>query len=121
LVTRRIEPSQRPRSRSMFVYRRYGPKYTPFVGLTLYWSTPAIGGGPVNPAAVGVASGAMPKSFWKPGVEGWNPGDWIGAFPKPTGLNGFTNVPVGDMGSLRFSGVGPLGNSHWVDCVGRWM
>ena len=52
-------PSQRPRSRSMFVYRKYGPKYTPFVGATLYISTPALGGGPVNPAVVGVAMDAM--------------------------------------------------------------
>jgi hypothetical protein len=36
----------------MLTYRRYGPKYTPLVGATLYISTPALGGGPENPAVV---------------------------------------------------------------------
>lgn len=58
---RRIEPSHRPRSRSMFVYLRYGPKYTLFVGLILYMSIPATGGGPVKPVVVGVAIEAMPS------------------------------------------------------------
>jgi hypothetical protein len=48
-------PSQTPFSTCMFTYRRYGPKYTPFVGLILYASAPALGGGPVNPRVVDVA------------------------------------------------------------------
>jgi hypothetical protein len=43
----------------MFVYRKYGPKYTLFVGWILYMSTPALGGGPVKPAAVGDAMDAI--------------------------------------------------------------
>ena len=119
---RRIDPSHNPRSISIFVYLRYGPKYTPLVGATLYWSTPATGGGPVKPAAVGVASGAMPKSPAKLAVWAGKPGDAKGALPKDGDAKGpATNVPVGDKGSLRFRGVGPLGNSHCVDCVGRCM
>lgn len=49
-----IDPSQMPLSRSILVYLRYGPKYTPFVGAILYISTPALGGGPEKPATVGV-------------------------------------------------------------------
>lgn len=116
MVMRRIDPSHNPRSMSMFVYLRYGPKYTPLVGATLYWSTPAAGGGPVKPVVVGVARGAMPKSPEKVAVWGAKPGDAIGVFPKDGDAKGPpTNVPVGDMGSFRLRGVGPLGNSHCVD------
>jgi hypothetical protein len=86
----------------------------------LYVSTPAVGGGPVNPAAVGVAMLLMLRyvsglkvavcATGKPGeANGFAKLDWVG----------LTIVPVGESGSLRLNGVGPLGNSHCVDCVGR--
>lgn len=85
-------------------------------------STPAAGGGPVNPAAVGVAIGAMP--IISPGYAAvcvGNPGEARGVLPNPGELNGFANEPAGDIGSFKFNGVGPLGNSHCVDWVGKWM
>ena len=76
----------------------------------------------MKPVVVGVASGAMPKSPGKVAVCGAKPGDAMGALPNDGDASGPpTNVPVGDMGSFRFRGVGPLGNSHCVDWVGRWM
>lgn len=58
-----------------------------------------------------------------PGVIG-RPGDASG-FPdvneRPGDAKGFWKVlPAGERGvSPRFSGVGPLGNSHCVDWVGK--
>lgn len=63
--------------------------------------------------------------FSYPGVKG-RPGDAMG-LPKadnPGDVRGWLlyTLPVGDIGvSLRFNGVGPFGNSHWVDWVGRWI
>ena len=112
-VTRRIDPSQMPSSTSILVYRRYGPKYTPLVGATLYKSTPLEGGGPVKPDKAGDCK------LSKPGVRGM-PGDAKG-LPKADKAGEASGwllymLPTGDKGvSLRFNGVGPLGNSHWVD------
>lgn len=74
----------------------------------------------MKPAAVGLVRPAM-LSWYVAGCGG-KPGDAIGFpenDPSPGEVKGFTNVPVGDRGSLRLRGVGPFGNSHWVDCVGR--
>jgi hypothetical protein len=81
-VTNMIDPSQRPLSRSILVYLRYGPKYTPFVGATLYMSIPLLGGGPVKPATA-VVPALMPIILsGYPGVIGANPGDPSGVFPN---------------------------------------
>lgn len=59
----------------------------------------------------------------KPGVRG-RPGD-VRGFPKADKAGEARGwllymLPTGDNGvSLRFNGVGPLGNSHCVDWVGR--
>lgn len=55
------------------------------------------------------------------------PGDPSGLPPnvdRPGDASGWPLyiVLAGDIGvSFKFSGVGPLGNSHCVDCVGRWI
>lgn len=79
-------PSHMPFSMSMLTYRRYGPKYTPFVGVTLYTSTPALGGGPVKPSADGVADAAtdMMLSAY-PGVCGYRPGESWDTLPLRKG------------------------------------
>ena len=67
----------------------------------------------MNPAAVGVATGAIPSiSPGKEAVCVGKPGDASGAFPKAGDCRGLTKVLVGDIGSFKFNGVGPLGNSH---------
>ena len=50
-----------------------------------------------------------------------NPGEASGLLNEAADDEGrvFMKVPVGDMGSFKFKGVGPLGNSHCVDCVGK--
>lgn len=119
-VTRRMDPSHKPLSRSIFVYLRYGPKYTPFVGATLYTSTPLDGGGPVKPVTVGVADCILMTLSAYPGVDGMKPGDARGCFPyalspgESRGLPPYT-LTEGEVGSFRLRGVGPLGNSHCVD------
>lgn len=119
-VTSSMDPSHKPLSISMLVYLKYGPKYTLFVGAILYMSTPATGGGPVNPVVVGVAIDAIPSIPSEyPAVCGGKPGEARGVLPNAGDAKGFAKVLAGDIGSFRFKGVGPLGNSHCVDCVGR--
>jgi len=60
---------------SIFTYLRYGPKYTPFVGATLYISTPALGGGPEKPPVVGVPDAMLMILSAYPGVCGGKPGE----------------------------------------------
>jgi hypothetical protein len=81
-------------------------------------SIPLLGGGPVNPAI-----GDCRLS--KPGVRG-TPGEARGLpkADKPGDVRGWLlyTLPTGERGvSFRFKGVGPFGNSHCVDCVGRWI
>lgn len=89
-------------------------------------STPLLGGGPEKPATVGVEDCILMILSGYPGVDGWKPGDAKG-FPlnalNPGEASGFPPyvLRVGDRGSLRFNGVGPLGNSHCVDWVGKWI
>lgn len=81
----------------------------------------------MNPAAVGVATEAM--LMYASGLNvadcgTGNPGEARGCLLNVEAVGdekGFTIVPVGDSGSFKFNGVGPFGNSHCVDCEGRWM
>lgn len=79
-------------------------------------STPAAGGGPVKPVVVGVAMDAIPSiPSGKCAVCEGKPGDASGVLPKAGDASGFAKEPAGDMGSFKFKGVGPFGNSHCVD------
>ena len=81
----------------------------------------------MKPAAVGLAKLAILRypSGLKVAVWGTgSPGDCNGClklpkFPVTGDVRGFTKVPVGERGASN--GLGPFGNSHWVDWVGKWI
>ena len=73
----------------------------------------------MNPATTG------DYKLSNPGVMG-SPGEASGLpnADKPGEVRGWLlyMLPTGDKGvSFRFNGVGPFGNSHCVDWVGRWI
>ncbi|KAK5635538.1 hypothetical protein RRF57_011250 [Xylaria bambusicola] len=85
-------------------------------------STPAPGGGPVNPAALGVAVATLMMLSAYPGVCGGNMGEAIAlCLPNMGEAKGLPYVEaVGDKGATSWwMGFGPFGNSHCVACVAR--
>lgn len=79
-----IDPNHTPCSIFMFVYRRYGPKYSPFAGATLYNAIPANGncgiGGCIGKLLLCTKGGAGDDIPPTPGsayaaIGGGNPGE----------------------------------------------